>query len=130
MGRISVVVDDEPSVRKYISAILKREHFQTVEAGDGAHGLRILQELGDEVALIVSDIHMPNGDGVTFARAVKASFPAVPIILVSGCAEPGSDFDFIRKPFLPSALLETVRKLVADNSTTVPAECQGVLNRD
>jgi CheY-like chemotaxis protein len=35
MGRISLVVDDEPAVRKYISAILQREHFQTVEAGDG-----------------------------------------------------------------------------------------------
>ena len=53
MGRISVVVDDEPSVRKYISAILKREDFETVEAGDGAHGLRIVQEFGADVALIV-----------------------------------------------------------------------------
>src|ERR1039457_5240668 len=118
MGRISVVVDDEPSVRKYISAILKREHFQTVEAGDGAHGLRILQELGDEVALIVSDIHMPNGDGVTFARAVKASFPAVPIILVSGRAERHPELGFIRKPFLPSVLLKTVREVVGDSLRT------------
>jgi CheY-like chemotaxis protein len=123
MGRISVVVDDEPSVRKYISAILRREHFETVEAGDGAHGLRIVQELGAEVALIVTDIHMPNGDGVTFAQTVKAAFPTVPIILVSGCAEPVPEFRFLRKPFQPSALLETVRKLVVDNSTTVPAEC-------
>jgi CheY-like chemotaxis protein len=73
MGRISLVVDDEPAVRKYISAILQREHFQTVEAGDGEHGLRIVQELGEEVALIVSDIHMPNGDGVAFAQAVRAA---------------------------------------------------------
>ena len=123
MGRISLVVDDEPSVRKFISAILQREHFQTVEAGDGAHGLRIVQELGDEVALIVSDIHMPNGDGVAFAQAVKAAFPAVPIILVSGQAEPHPEFGFIRKPFLPSALLNAVREIVADNSRTVPANC-------
>ena len=123
MGRISVVVDDEPSVRKFISAILQRENFQTVEAGDGAHGLRIVQELGDEVALIVSDIHMPNGDGVAFAQAVKAEFPAVPIILVSGQAERHPEFGFIRNPFLPSALLNAVREIVADNSRTVPANC-------
>jgi CheY-like chemotaxis protein len=124
MGRISLVVDDEPSVRKYISAILKRENFQTVEAGDGAHGLRIVQELGDEVALIVSDIHMPNGDGVAFAQAVKAEFPAVPIILVSGQAEqPHREFGFVRKPFQPSALLEAVRELMADSLSTVPSDC-------
>lgn len=123
MGRISLVVDDEPAVRKYISAILQREHFQTVEAGDGEHGLRIVQELGEEVALIVSDIHMPNGDGVAFAQAVKAAFPAVPIILVSGQAEPHPEFGFIRKPFLPSVLLKTVREVVADSLRTVPADC-------
>ena len=123
MGRISLVVDDEPAVRKFISAILQREHFQTVEAGDGAHGLRIVQELGDEVALIVSDIHMPNGDGVTFAQSVKAEFPAVPIILVSGQAERHPEFGFVRKPFQPSALLNAVREVVAGNLTTVPADC-------
>jgi CheY-like chemotaxis protein len=123
MGRVSIVVDDEPSVRKYISAILRREHFETVEAGDGAHGLRIVQELGAEVALIVSDIEMPNGNGVTFARAVSAAFPSVPIILVSGCGKPVPEFRFLRKPFQPSALLETVRKLVADTPRTTPTEC-------
>ena len=123
MGRISLVVDDEPSVRKYITAILRTEHFQTVEAEDGAHGLRIVQELGDEVALIVSDIQMPNVDGVAFAQAVKASFPAVPIILVSGRAEPNPEFGFIQKPFLPSTLLNAVRQLVSDNLITVPADC-------
>jgi two-component system cell cycle sensor histidine kinase/response regulator CckA len=102
---------------------LQREHFQTVEAGDGEHGLRIVQELGEEVALIVSDIHMPNGDGVAFAQAVKAAFPTVPIILVSGQAEPHPEFGFIRKPFLPSVLLKTVREVVADSLRTVPADC-------
>jgi CheY-like chemotaxis protein len=120
--RISLVVDDEPAVRKYITAILNGEHLQTVEAEDGTDGLRIVRERGDDVALIVSDIQMPNGDGVTFAHAVKAAFPALPIILVSGGAEPGPEFGFIRKPFLPGTLLKAVRELVAaDEFRTVPA---------
>ena len=120
--RISLVVDDEPAVRKYIAAILNREHLQTVEAEDGADGLRIVQELGDDVVLIVSDIQMPNGDGVAFAHAVKATFPAVPIILVSGGAEPSPEFGFIRKPFQPGTLVKAVRELgVADDLRTLPA---------
>src|ERR1700758_5322235 len=111
--RISLVVDDEPAVRKYIAAILNQEHLQTVEAEDGADGLRIVQERGDDVVLIVSDIQMPKGDGVTFAHAVKAAFPTLPIILVSGGAEPSPGFGFIRKPFQPSTLMKAVREVVA-----------------
>ena len=80
------------------------------------------RELGDDVVLIVSDIQMPNGDGVTFAHAVKAAFPALPIILVSGGAEPSPEFGFIRKPFQPGTLVKAVRELVAaDESRTQPA---------
>src|ERR1700756_4160639 len=119
--RISLVVDDEPAVRKYIAAILNREHLQTVEAGDGTDGLRIVKELGDDVALIVSDIQMPNGDGVTFAHAVKAEFPALPIILISGGAEPSPEFGFVRKPFQPGTLMKAVREVVAaDDLRAVP----------
>jgi CheY-like chemotaxis protein len=116
-GRISLVADDDASVRKLISATLQEEDFQAVEAEDGAQALRIVRELGNHIALIVSDVQMPNGDGLTFARAVKRAFPAVPIILVSGCSEPSAEFDFfLRKPFPPSALLEAVRSLVADHA--------------
>ena len=113
--RVSLVVDDEPAVRKYVAAILRQEHFQTVEAEDGAQGLQIVRDLGDDVVLIVSDIQMPNAGGVAFARAVKAAFPAVPIILISGSAESDPEFSFIRKPFPPGALRNAVRGLVAGN---------------
>jgi two-component system cell cycle sensor histidine kinase/response regulator CckA len=107
---VSLVVDDEPSVRRYMSTILQREDFRTLEAQDGAHALQIVQELGGGVDLIVSDIQMPNGDGLSFAQAIKATFPAVPVILVSGNARPDADFEFVKKPFLPATLLSVVRK--------------------
>ena len=114
MPHISLVVDDEPAVRRYITSILQREHFQTVEAEDGVRGLQIVQEFGDAVDVIVSDVQMPNCDGVSFAHAVKEMFPALPIILVSACGEPNGEFDgFLQKPFGPGALLQAVRKAVA-----------------
>jgi len=110
---VSLVVDDEPSVRRYVSAILQRENFTTLEAEDGSHGLQIVQERDGDLDLIVSDIQMPKMDGVTFAHAVKHSFPALPVILVSGYAEADAGFEFVEKPFSPGALLKAVRNVLA-----------------
>jgi len=109
--RISLVVDDEPPVRTLIANILRIEQFQTLEAGDGSHAFQIVQDLAGGLDLIVSDIQMPNGDGLSLARAVKNSFPAVPVILVSGNSKPAEGFEFVKKPFLPSTLVSVVRSV-------------------
>jgi two-component system cell cycle sensor histidine kinase/response regulator CckA len=116
---VSLVVDDEPSVRKYVSTILQREDFQTLEAEDGAHALQIVHELGGGVDLIVSDVQMPNGDGLSLASAVEKLYPAVPVILVSGNAKPSARFEFVQKPFPPATLLKAVRKVFAHRFASV-----------
>ena len=114
MPHISLVVDDEPAVRRYITSILQGEHFETVEVANGRHGLEIVRMFGGDVDLIVADIQMPGGDGLTFARAVKESFPSIPVILISAGAAPDTEFDgFIQKPFRPRALVSAVRNAVA-----------------
>jgi len=115
---LSLVVDDEPSVRRYVSTILQREDFQTLEAEDGAHALQIVEDLDGGLDLIVSDIQMPNGDGLSLAHAVKDSFPAVPVILISGYATQDDGFEFLQKPFVPSVLVKAVRKLFAPKAST------------
>jgi two-component system cell cycle sensor histidine kinase/response regulator CckA len=109
----SLVVDDEPAVRRYVIAILQSENFLTLEAEDGAQALQMVRELDGDVDLIVSDIQMPNVDGLNLANAVKKSFPAVPVILVSGNGRPDAGFEFVKKPFLPATLIGVVRKLFA-----------------
>ena len=108
---ISLVVDDEASIRKYVSTILQREHFRTLEAEDGAQALQILEELDGSVDLIVSDIQMPNVDGLTLAYAARRLFPVVPVILASGNARPDAPFEFVEKPFSPKVILHAVRRV-------------------
>jgi DNA-binding NtrC family response regulator len=123
--KVTLVVDDEPSIRKYVSAILQLEHFQTVEAENGCDGLQIVCDLGNDLELVVSDIQMqmPNCDGLTFAHAVKEAFPSVPVILISGGAEPNTEGDaFVQKPFQPHALLEAIRNAVAHAAGTVVSD--------
>jgi len=73
------------------------------------------------VDLIVSDIQMPNGDGLSFAQVIKQSFPTVPVILISGDVRPDSnsnfEFEFVKKPFLPEALMSVVWKVVTPGTT-------------
>jgi DNA-binding NtrC family response regulator len=92
--------------------ILEREGFYTLEAEGGNPALEIVEMLRGSIDLIVTDIQMPDGDGLSFANAVREKFPAVPTILVSGGPRPDTAFEFVEKPFASAALVQVVRKLV------------------
>ena len=119
--KISLVVDDEPSVRDFIVAVLQSDGFHTIEAENGVQALELLNKLGGAVDLLVSDIKMPLMDGFTLACSVRAEFPAIAVILVSGYAEieqaklPNSGFEFVQIPFHPSTLLSAVKKVMMSN---------------
>ena len=119
--KISLVVDDEPSVRDFIIAVLQGDGFQTIEAENGVHALELLHTLDGTVDLLVSDIRMPLMDGLTLACSVRGEFPAIPLILVSGYAEieqanlPNSGFEFVQLPFHPATLLSAVKKVMMLN---------------
>ena len=121
--RISLVVDDEPSVRNFIRAVLRSDGFQTIEAENGVQALELMRKLGTGVDLVVSDIKMPKMDGITLACSVRAEFPTIPLILVSGHAEieqaehPDADFEFVQKPFLPGTLLSKVKRVMRPKRT-------------
>jgi CheY-like chemotaxis protein len=121
--RTSLVVDDEPSVRTFIGAVLRSDGFQTIEAENGVQALELMRKLGTGVDLLVSDIKMPKMDGITLACSVRAEFPAIPLILVSGHAEieqaehPDADFEFVQKPFLPATLLSKVKRVMKPKRT-------------
>jgi CheY-like chemotaxis protein len=122
----SLVVDDDPSVRKFIKAVLQTDGYQTSEAENGVQALALLRKLCGAVDLLVSDIKMPLMDGIALACSVRAEFPAIPIILVSGYAasEHGScaDYEFLQKPFFPATLLALVKKVVVTRTRSSSAE--------
>jgi DNA-binding NtrC family response regulator len=111
-----LVVDDEPSVRAYLRTILERDQFQVIEAENGVQAADTVQKLGEAIDLIVTDIYMPGGDGLTFASSVRESLPLLPIVLISGYGDPPwkrlpcASFAFVPKPFLPATLRSAVAK--------------------
>ena len=67
--------------------------------------MRLSRKLGKALDLIVIDIEMPAGDGLTFVWSIRSSLPAIPIILISGIEDidqtnrPGGFCEFLGKPF-------------------------------
>jgi len=122
--KLVLVVDDNGSVRAYVKATLESEGFRTLEAEDGELGLELIRKIGSNIDLVISDIQMPKLNGIQLANSVRAEFPTIPIIFISGYADvalenqPG--VEFIPKPFLSSTLLNIVRKMVTMAKTATP----------
>ncbi len=109
---LCLVVDDDESVRLYIQTILQAEDFETLEAEDGLQALEIVRMLDGGVDLIVTDIQMPAGSGLTFARAVRVCYPFIAIILMSSGAVPDGGFEFVQKPFSWAVLSRAIGRVI------------------
>ncbi len=77
-----LIIDDEPQIRSMVRLILEREGYTVLEAADGAEGLKIFREKPAD--LILTDLIMPNKDGIGMIIELKKEFPGVKIIAMSG----------------------------------------------
>jgi len=117
-----LIVDDSSTMRKIISRSLRQAGLpvdEVFEAGDGIEGLAALSS-GKNIDLILSDINMPNMDGLEFVKAVRANGNSVPIVMVT--TEGGEEIikdamdsgasGSIKKPFTPDQLQEKLGGLL------------------
>lgn len=77
-----LVIDDDPSVRAAVQAVLEQQGMDVLVADSGAAGLRCLEAFAVDVAMV--DIIMPGMDGLEIIRALRRRFPTVPVIAMSG----------------------------------------------
>lgn len=120
MEKNILIVDDSFSLRQTISIALKAAGYNVVEAADGREALKHLD--GRKFNLVISDLNMPNLDGLSFVREMKqlASYKFTPVIMLtteSGEArkQEGRAVGiraWVHKPFQPPVLLDAVAKLV------------------
>src|SRR5207247_10822240 len=82
-----LVVDDEPRLRRVLVRLLEGEGFTCAEAGSGVEALEMMQQ--DPVPLVISDLRMPQMDGVTLLRELLAKWPdtAVPVVTAVAAVE-------------------------------------------
>lgn len=126
-----LVVDDEITVRLLIAEVLSDLGYRTIEAADGAAGLRILQST-TRIDLLITDVGLPGGiNGRQVADAGRVLRPALKVIIVTGYAEQKvlgnhqleSGMHLLTKPFALPALTAQIQTLLADvnANTVVPA---------
>ncbi|MBI2606688.1 MAG: response regulator [Deltaproteobacteria bacterium] len=112
-----LVVDDEGDLREAIMSFLKRRGYRVLGAENGREALAIL-ERGEPVDLVLTDVRMPNGDGIELLDRVKKRSHVTPVvILITGYADLTIEEAFDRgadavfsKPFDRKELLEAIRR--------------------
>jgi two-component system chemotaxis response regulator CheY len=119
MSKKVLVVDDSGSMRQMVSFTLSEEGYEVTEAEDGQKGLDALESADPE--LIITDIHMPNVNGLEFIKRVRKNdkYKYTPIIVLTTESEnemqekgkKAGASAWLVKPFTPEQLNETVKKV-------------------
>ena len=120
MGKTILIVDDSASVRQVVGIALRGAGYTVIEGVDGKDALTKLD--GQKIHLIISDVNMPNMDGITFVTEAKKlpAYKFTPVIMLT--TESGEEKKkagqaagakaWVVKPFQPPQMLAAVAKLV------------------
>ena len=119
MSKTVMIVDDSASVRRVVGIALKGAGYTVLEGCDGRDALGKLT--GQKVHLIISDVNMPNMDGITFLKAVKQlpAYRFTPVIMLTTESEESKKREgqaagakaWVVKPFQPEQLVGAVQRL-------------------
>jgi two-component system, chemotaxis family, chemotaxis protein CheY len=77
-----LVVDDDPSIRRTLEALLNRAGYEVIQARDGTEAVRLWREQGGD--LVITDLHMPEKDGIQTIIELLSHSPGARIIAMSG----------------------------------------------
>jgi len=113
MARI-LIIDDEPQIRSMLKLMLERDGYEVVEAPDGVEGISVYRQ--NPADLIITDLIMPNKDGIGMIIDLKKEFPEVKIIAMSGGG--------LNKP---DGYLKGAKKLGASYTLTKPIDREEIL---
>jgi len=125
-----LIVDDEPIVRRSLVRMLQAQGFTCFEAGTGREALRVLDQIG-ETSLVISDMRMPELDGIGLLEAVHQRYPDTSVIMLSGISETTTAVDclhrgaadFLLKPISVSELHARVSRVLEKRALVLQNRC-------
>jgi two-component system, NtrC family, response regulator PilR len=127
-----LIVDDEQSMRDFLTILLHKEGYEVTAQANGADALKCLEEKTFD--LVISDIRMPGIGGLDLLHSIKGKYPTLPVILVTAFVSPGDAisamkdgaFDYISKPFNVAEIKKVIRSATARKSsdTATPSSAE------
>ena len=106
--------DDTLEIRELFCGVLREAGYCVLEAEDGAEALSLARSHAGAIDLLITDVSMPRMSGISLRRAFADSYPATPVLFISG--NPGTSIVgecFLAKPFTAGDLISTVKELLA-----------------
>lgn len=138
-GFTILVIDDDAATRSIVRRALEHEGYVVLEAADGESGLELIQHHEGRLDLVLTDIDMPNIDGITVAEVLSALRPLLGVIGMSGGLN-ATIFQenlglgpqpFLAKPFTPEALAQKISETLARSQELLAeAEARQAVTRD
>ena len=132
-----LVVENEDNMRRVLTALLRRNGYKTLEAGDGEAALELLSS--ERVDAVLSDLKMPRMNGLELVQHMRTRFRPIPVILLTAYGTIGSAvealkqgaFDYLTKPFDPDEIRQVLAKavrtrLLEESETIVNSEADPV----
>jgi two-component system, cell cycle sensor histidine kinase and response regulator CckA len=121
-----LVVEDQPMVRQMIVRTLQGAGYQVHAAADGSEALQLVEQHRDRIALVLTDVVMPNLSGRDLAERLAEAYPGLPILFMSGYPDEEmikgglleAGRPFLHKPFAPDLLVLKVRELMESGEPT------------
>ena len=113
-----LLVEDEDAVRLFGARALREKGYTVLDAPGGLEALELLRDSAETIDLLVTDVMMPEMDGTTLVKEVRAILPDIPVICMSGYAEDtfrkdlgeAKDISFLPKPFSLAELAAKVKE--------------------
>ena len=121
-----VVADDEPGLRLLLAATLTGAGYDVLQASNGLEAVHLC-ETGD-VDLLLTDLVMPDHEGLETIRRLRQERPTIPIVAMSGAFDGGflevaramGAAAVIQKPFTPDQVIKVVGRVLGGASTAAP----------
>jgi CheY-like chemotaxis protein len=115
-----LLVEDEPAVRQLFAQALTRAGYAVHEARNGQEAMKVFDQHGDGIDLLLTDMRMPYMGGAELAHSLRARRRTLKLLCISGypgSLDPDLAVDFLAKPFSRDDLLKKVREVLDKERT-------------
>ncbi len=117
-----LLIEDQTDVRGVVTSMLKMNGYLVTEAETIAQATKLMESENTQFELLLSDVILPDGNGIDFADFVKQKYPGTKIVLTSGYTEERSrpdtiakkDFHFLQKPYRINDMLKIIKKVLSE----------------